>query len=264
MRSIIFDIKHFALHDGPGIRQTIFFKGCPLKCLWCHNPESQNAEIQSYKKINIIDGVSIENEINIGKYYSVDEVIKEINKDAIFFEESGGGVTFSGGEPFLHIDFLKPILAYCNENNIHTAMDTCGYVSKEKLLSVMDNIDLFLYDIKFIDDEKHIKYTGVSNKIILENFKILAENSKNIIVRLPLIPGINSNIKDLNLLADFLKTFNNIKKIDILPYHNISNAKYKRLNIAYEMPDVKEFLSEKLDEIKNYLIEKGFNVNIDV
>jgi len=264
MKSVIFDIKHYALHDGPGIRQTIFFKGCPLKCWWCHNPESQNPDIESYIKNNVIDNVSIENKIIIGKYYTVNDVIKEIEKDIIFFDESGGGVTFSGGEPLLYIDFLKPILSYCKKNNIHTAIDTCGYISKEKLLSVMDNIDLFLYDIKFIDNEKHIKYTGVTNEIILDNFRLLSEKNKNIIVRLPLIPDINSNDTDLKLLINFLKQFNNIKKIDILPYHNISENKYKRLNLQYKLPDVKEFSSDEVEEIKNNLIKAGFDVNIDI
>ena len=264
MKAVVFDIKHFALHDGPGIRQTIFFKGCPLKCWWCHNPESQKKSIESYIKYSKIDDVSIENKIVIGKYYTANKIIDEIEKDLVFFEESNGGVTFSGGEPLLYADFLKPILAFCKEKNINTALDTCGYAPKDSLLSIIDNIDLYLYDIKFIDDEKHIKYTGVSNKIILNNLKLLSEKNKNIIVRLPLIPGINSTEKDIELLIDFLKQFNNITQIDILPYHNISKSKYQRLNIKYKLPDVKEFSSNEIEKIKLTLINAGFNVNIDI
>ncbi|MBE9466888.1 MAG: glycyl-radical enzyme activating protein [Bacteroidetes bacterium] len=264
MEGIVFDIKHFALHDGSGIRQTIFLKGCPLKCWWCHNPESQNPKIDSYIKYNNIDDVPIKNKITVGKHYSVNEIIKEIEKDTVFFDESNGGVTFSGGEPLLHTNFLKPILSYCNNKNIHTALDTCGYATKEKLLSIIDNVDLYLYDIKFIDNEKHLKYTGVSNELILNNFRLLSEKNKNIIVRLPLIPEINSTDKDIELLINFLKQFNNVSQIDILPYHNISKSKYKRLNIEYKLPEVEEFSSDKIEIIKQRLIKEGFKVTIDI
>jgi pyruvate formate lyase activating enzyme len=264
MKGVVFDIKHFALHDGPGIRQTIFLKGCPLKCWWCHNPESQNSKIESYFKYNKIDDVSVKNKVTIGKYYTAKEIINEIEKDIVFFDESNGGVTFSGGEPLLYTDFLKPILLHCNNKYIHTALDTCGYAPEEKFLSIVDNIDLYLYDIKFIDDDKHIKYTGVSNKIILNNFRLLSEKNKNIIVRLPLIPGINSTDKDIELLINFLKQFNNVSQIDILPYHNISKSKYQRLNIEYKLPDVEEFSSDEIEIIKQRLIKAGFKVTIDV
>src|SRR6056297_2087907 len=161
MLATIFDIKHFAVHDGPGIRQTIFFKGCPLNCWWCHNPESQNKTPENYTQTNKLDGKTFRKEATLGYQISVEELIKIIVGDQIFFEESGGGVTFSGGEPLMQSDILLEILKRCKENNIHTCIDTTGFASGETLQVIAEKNDLFLYDLKLIDDELHQKYTGV-------------------------------------------------------------------------------------------------------
>ena len=189
MQGIIFDIKHYAIHDGPGIRTTVFLKGCPLGCWWCHNPESRSGDIFQYKKQEKIEGRIVEQIETIGKNYTVPEVMKEIEKDIVFFEESGGGVTFSGGEPFKQTEFLKELLKCCKKQEIHTCVDTTGYVKTDQLEKAALFTDLFLFDLKHFDDKMHIKYTGVSNKQILENLQLLDEMGKSVQIRYPLIPG---------------------------------------------------------------------------
>jgi len=169
---IIFDIKRYAINDGPGIRTTVFLKGCPLNCWWCHNPEGINLNIEKLninKKIN----TKINQKEKIGYKINVKDLTNELLKDYIFYKESGGGVTFSGGEPLIQIDFLHSILLECKKNNIKTAIDTCGYSTIKKIDKIYDYVDLFLYDIKFIDEKQHLKYTGKSNEKILSNLKYL-------------------------------------------------------------------------------------------
>ena len=167
MTGYVFDIKKFAIHDGPGIRTTVFLKGCPLRCWWCHNPES-------IKQIKIDENNSCTaSETSIVRKYSVNELLKIIQKDLIFYDESDGGVTFSGGEPLIQIDFLELILQKCKSEYIKTAIDTCGYVKTESFERIYKYTDLFLYDLKLFDDELHRKYTGVSNNLIKENLEFL-------------------------------------------------------------------------------------------
>ena len=236
MQGIIFDIKRYAVHDGPGIRTTIFMKGCPLNCWWCHNPESISKHIESAKKINTVDGKEFETDVNIGRKISVSEVMKEIEKDSIFHQESGGGVTFSGGEPFLQAAFLHELLTSCKEKGIHTTVDTCGFVKSDTLIKMMNNIDLFLFDIKHLDNEKHIKYTEVSNKLILENLNILMEAKQNIIIRIPVIPNVNNDERYMEELEDYIASLGNqINEVNFLPYHNIASGKYERFGKENKM-----------------------------
>lgn len=186
MKGIIYDIKHYAIHDGPGIRQTIFFKGCSLACWWCHNPESMDPKPFSFIKIIKSGGNKCqEKKETVGEYFTVDELLAEIEKDILFYEESGGGVTFSGGEPFVQFPFLVEMLMACRNKDIHTCVDTSGQVAKEKLLKVAELCDLFLFDIKHIDSEMHKKYTGIGNELILSNLKMLDEMGQKIWIRLP-------------------------------------------------------------------------------
>ena len=199
-KAIIFDIRRFCVHDGQGIRTTVFFKGCPLSCWWCHNPESRDLHAEKSVKHLALDGQSFEREETTGKWMTVAEVMAEVLQDRIFYDESGGGVTFSGGEPMLQEAFLADTLKECRKQGIHTTLDTSGYASQDAMAEIAGLVDLFLYDVKIINEDLHIKYTGVSNKQILENLKFLYTSGNNVILRFPVIPGItdtNENIRDM-------------------------------------------------------------------
>ncbi|MCF7793218.1 MAG: glycyl-radical enzyme activating protein [Candidatus Cloacimonetes bacterium] len=259
-KGIIFDIKRFAVHDGPGIRTTVFFKGCPLNCWWCHNPESIDSKPQKItKQIALDDKIFDKHEI-IGREMTVQEVMTEILKDKIFFDQSGGGVTFSGGEPLLQFDFLKEILEHCKKERLHLILDTCGLAPQKDLEQILDFVDLFFFDLKNMAEELHKKYVGTSNKIILENLKFLAENQKQIIIRFPLIPGVTDTDKNLDEMLEFLKTLPQIKEINLLPYHNIAEEKYRRLNLKYY--EFSEPTQEKLDTVKQFWTDAGYKVKI--
>lgn len=282
---IIFDIKRYAVDDGPGIRTTVFLKGCPLRCWWCHNPEGQSqAPELMYKRkrcqrcgecasvcpkgaILHLKGRMLIKRSDcdlcgkcsrkcptgsltiVGKEASVRDIVTEISKDKIFYEESGGGITVSGGEPMMQLDFLNLLLAECKESNIHTAVDTCGFSSYDAFDKISSKVDLFLYDIKMMDDEKHRRYTGVSNALILENLKRLAENGSKILLRLPIIPGINDDGDNIARIAEFMVS-NDIKRISLLPYHRAGIEKYVSLDRAYKMKGTGTPSDESLKLIK--------------
>ena len=193
---------------------------------------------------------------------TVEEVMEEIKKDKIFYDESKGGVTFSGGEPFLQIDFLKALLKECKKEGIHTTVDTCGYSSYEALKEIKDYVNLFLYDIKLMDDKRHIEYTGVSNKLILDNLKKLAKDGANIEIRFPIIPEINDDMDNVKNIADFLDSLRMVKNISLLPYHRAGIEKYEGLNKKYKMKDIKAVSNIKVKSIKEFLENSGFKVKI--
>jgi len=276
VKAIIFDIERNSFVDGPGIRTTVFFKGCNLKCKWCHNPESQafKPQMMFYKNKCKGCGKCIEICPNqqkncdlcgkctffcpadarsiCGKEYTSDEVLKEVLKDKTFYDTSEGGVTFSGGECMLQIDFLEEILKKCKENEIHTAVDTAGNVPFEYFERIMPYTDLFLYDIKCFSENLHIEGTSVSNKQILENLKRLSEKTNGeIIIRIPVISGYNDSLEEMQKIADFLKPLN-IKKTELLPYHKMGEHKYIALDIKvaeFEVPT-----EEKMNELKKIFI----------
>ncbi len=262
MLGTIFDIKHYAIHDGPGIRQTVFLKGCPLSCWWCHNPESRGREIFSYEKEESIDGRKVHQIETIGKQYAVAGLMTEIEKDLIFFEESGGGITFSGGEPLLQFDFLMEVLEKCKQKSIHTCVDTTGFVSSEKMKKVAELTDLFLFDLKIVDDELHQKYTGISNHLILENLQMLDKLGKDIWIRFPLIPGINDDESNIFRMLEFLNHLQKKHPVQILPYHKIGKHKYSRFGIDYKMEGVEESSQKHIDSIKKYFEDAGFAVTV--
>lgn len=262
MQGIIFDIKHYAIHDGPGIRQTIFLKGCPLSCWWCHNPESRSAACFSYEKKEVIEGREVIQTTTVGESQTVEEVMKSIEKDQLFFEESGGGVTFSGGEPLQQLDFLMAVLKKCHQKGIHTCVDTTGYISQEKLKAIVDYTDLFLFDLKHMKGDEHKKYTGVSNQSILENLQFLDEMGKDIQIRLPLIPGMNDDEGNIYLMLAFLSKLKKKYPIHILPYHKIGKHKYTQFGIDYKMNGVEEAPKSKIESVQKIFEEAGFETEI--
>lgn len=248
MKATIFSIQRNSLLDGPGIRTTVFFKGCNLKCKWCHNPESQRQEkeILYYEnKCNHCQrcrGLTVEDKNFIcfnsakeicGKEYTIDELMAEIIKDKVFYEASHGGVTFSGGECMLQINFLTEILKRCKECGIHTAVDTAGNLPWKYFETILPYTDLFLYDIKAVSEKLHIEGTGVSNKTILCNLKRLSDNYVGeIIIRIPIIPGFNANSEEIKSIYDFIDDIKH-KSVELLPYHRMSEHKYKALNMSF-------------------------------
>ena len=247
MTARIFEIKRFAVHDGDGIRTTVFFKGCPLRCIWCHNPEglSHKYEAAFYphkcigcgecKKVGFSAEKCLgEARIQYGKDVTVEELLDAVLEDRDFYETSGGGVTISGGECLMQADFCREFLKKLKDLGINTATDTCGFVSREALDKVIPYTDTFLYDVKAFDEDVHVKCTAQSNKIILENLKYIDSLGKNIEIRIPYVPNYNSD--QMEKIAYFLKGLNCVKLIRVLPYHNYAGSKYESLNIENKMP----------------------------
>ncbi|MFP4024121.1 MAG: glycyl-radical enzyme activating protein [Thiohalospira sp.] len=262
MLATIFDIKHFAVHDGPGIRQTIFLKGCPLNCWWCHNPESQNQNPETYIQTNKLEGKTFKKEASVGYQISDEELFRIIEGDRIFFEESGGGVTFSGGEPLIQPDFLFEILIRCKKNNIHTCIDTTGYATEKTIKKIAEVSGLFLYDIKIIDNELHQKYTGVPVKQILNNLKWIDQHHQNVVLRFPVIPGITDTKKNISEIKSFIKSLKNINRLDLLPYHNISNGKYAKFKKEIKMGNIQPPSDDLMNTLKSEFETIGLKVGI--
>ncbi len=297
-KGTIFNIEKYTIHDGPGIRTTVFFKGCPLRCWWCHNPEGQNSRHElvfresrcvgcgecvkncSKKALSLTSSHVTLNKDScdrcgacaqvcssealsiVGKEISVEETIKEIEKDRAFYDESGGGVTFSGGEPLLQPDFLNAILRECNERDIHTTLDTSGYASQEVVDRICDKVDLFLYDIKTMDDSNHKKYTGVSNKLILQNLERLAKNGRDIAISLPIIPRINDDETNILRTGEFISSLHSVKYVSLLAYHKTGVDKYKNLGRSYRLGKTQSPRSKKMETVKKKLEAFGLKVKI--
>jgi pyruvate formate lyase activating enzyme len=288
---LIFDVKRYAINDGPGIRVTIFFKGCNLKCAWCHNPESIIPTAQKmYAKEKCIGcGTCVEvcptNAITLtprgivtdlelcrlcgkcaevcptkateisGHEESIEEIMSIIENERVFFDQSGGGVTFSGGEPLMHSSFLIELLDACGERGIHRVVDTTGMAKTETLLDVGKRTDLFLYDLKLIDSNRHKKWTSIGNEKILENLKTLASSGAEINIRIPLIGGVNDDDENIIGTARFINELaGNKKNINLLPYHNIAKKKYEklgRINISDKMIEPTKQRQKEIIEIFN-------------
>ncbi len=253
MKAMITEIKRFAVHDGDGIRTTVFFKGCNLNCAWCHNPEtiSKNKQLAFYEhkcsgcgkcrnacrySSEICDLCGKCTEVcplSARKIYgtemTAEEILEIILRDKAFYETSGGGVTFSGGECMLQADFLAGLLKKCKENSIHTAVDTAGNVPRESFIKVLPYTDIFLYDIKTADPALHKKYTGSGNRLILENLKFLSDSGAKITVRVPVIGGVNDSESEIKSIAEILKPLN-IFKTELLPYHDMYISKNRAVN----------------------------------
>lgn len=263
-RGLIFDIQRFSVHDGPGIRTTVFFKGCPLRCLWCHNPESVSESpellIQESRCIGCGScaevcptGAASPNQVQeegsprcelcgrcvevcpagarrmVGRTIHVEELLTEIRKDRLFYDESGGGATFSGGEPLSQPRFLLRCLEACRDDGIHTAVDTSGFAPRETIEEAARVTDLFLFDLKVMDDGRHRRLTGVSNEGILANLEFLARRHPNVWLRLPVIPGFNDDEANLEAVARLGASLASVRRISLLPYHHWASGKYAGL-----------------------------------
>ncbi len=263
MKGLIFDIKRYSTNDGPGIRTTVFFKGCPLNCLWCHNPESRLHEIQHVNRRRNIGDMAFEEEEAIGQWYTVAEVMRELEKDTLFYDESGGGITFSGGEPLVQAGFVAQLAAECRKRGWHTSLDTCGYANRKALQLLEPYINLYLYDLKGMSPTDHWQHTGVDNGIIIDNLLYLVENRHDIILRYPVIPGMNDSENHLLDLLHFLMNISPVKReIHLLPYHNIQKNKYERLGLTYKLEDLSSPTTESLETMKKGLESIGYSVKI--
>ena len=253
---IVFKVKKYALHDGPGIRTTIFLKGCPLRCWWCHNPEGQRPEPEPMPL-----ALAGRNEI-VGRRWTVAALMAQIEKDRIFYDESCGGATFSGGEPLAQPEFLAALLDACHRREIHTAVDTSGYAPETIIKSVLARADLVLYDLKLMDEARHRQVTGVGNRRILDNLKTLALLGPPVIVRIPLVPGINDDPDNLNRTAAFVRDLKTVRQVDLLPYHPIADGKYRRLNLENKMADYRSLAREGCDAFCDLFAKSGLKVTV--
>lgn len=294
----VFNIQKFSIHDGDGIRTSIFFKGCPVSCIWCHNPESQRyqKELMLFHDrctacgscvrhcpngVNeIVDGKLVMDREKCtacgvctdwclnnarevaGKEYTVQELVKEAEKDRMFYEDSGGGITLSGGEVMAQdMDYIEKLCHILHDKGYSVNIDTCGYVPYENFKRILPYVDTFLYDIKAMDPEVHKHYIGVDNELILENLKKLSEDGARINIRIPVIDGVNATEEFMNCVIDFLRENNiRVKQVNLLPYHNTGMHKYRKLDRSYDEEHLLK-VPEKADMelFKDIFMKHGFS-----
>ena len=296
---LIFDIKRYAVHDGPGIRTTVFLKGCPLSCWWCHNPESMlpkpelvlfenrcigcdacfNACRQNAHQ-KLPDGARVHQReacdlcgecvevcyaealVMESRKVTVEEVIGELRKDIPFYENSGGGITLSGGEPTIQHAFTLALLRLCKAEGLHTTLDTSGYTPWRIFEKLLPYTDLVLYDVKHIDDSKHKIYTGVSNRRILENLKQIGEYGVPIVIRMPIIPGINDAKEDIVRTAQFLIGVRCITRVELLPYHRLGESKYARLGREFRLHGIESPGTNQMNDVAEWVRDFGLEVHV--
>jgi pyruvate formate lyase activating enzyme len=262
MKGLIFSVKRYCVHDGPGIRVTVFMKGCQLRCMWCHNPEGILPLQESFVNTCSIGDNKFCKSEQAGIFYSADEIIAILDRERVFMDNSGGGVTFSGGEPMLQIDFLCDVLKACKKEGYHTAIDTSGYAPTSSFKSIIPLTDLFLFDIKHLDNEKHMQATGVTNGLILENYKLLLQSGAEIALRLPVIQGFNDDPDYVERLIQFIvatKT-ESLKLINLLPFHTTGSSKYGRFTIPNRMEGLTPPSKQQIENIRKMMLVTGIKV----
>jgi pyruvate formate lyase activating enzyme len=297
-KRMVIDVTRMTVHNGPGIRTLILFKGCPLRCVWCSTPESQResaeitycpdkcilcgdcipvcprSAITIREKAIIIDRKLCDNCGHcasvcytealrlLGQEYTVDELVHEVKKDEVFHKHSSGGVTVSGGEPLLEPEFTLELLRSLKQNEINIGVDTCGFVPRTNIELVLPYIDFFLWDIKHMDDKAHRKFTGVSNRHILDNLRFVSNNSTPIYLRLPIIPGQNDSEENLRAVCEFAEDLPSLVEINLLPFHHLGKARYAALDREYPVDGIPLIQDEVLHEIKNLVESYGLPCNI--
>ncbi|QTX32094.1 glycyl-radical enzyme activating protein [Aminithiophilus ramosus] len=297
-KGLVFDFKRYSIHDGPGLRTTVFLKGCPLSCWWCHNPESQSslAEIMvrpercigcgecvkacpkgalAFGAYGILTDMALCNRCGtctdvcptearrlVGREMSVAEVMDEVERDRLFYDRSGGGMTVSGGEPLMQPRFLLDLLREAGRVEIHRAVDTTGFAQTSLLLDVAAETDLFLYDLKHMDPEKHRLYTGVSNELILHNLRTLAESGAALNVRMPVIPGVNDDAANIEASGAFLAALPGAPSVNVLPYHKSGLEKFRRLGLEYRLAETEEPSPEAMASVRDRLLSFGLSVRV--
>jgi pyruvate formate lyase activating enzyme len=300
-QGLIFDIRQYSLHDGPGVRTTVFFKGCPLACRWCCNPESQGAQpelvwvgdrclgcglcLKACPRDALATAADGAREIDrrrcdccgqcaescpgdalnlVGRRMTVAEVLAEVMRDALYFEASGGGLTLSGGEPLAQPDFAAELLRRYKreEKGGHTAVETCGFAAWPVLARLAPDVDLFLYDLKHMDPDEHRRMTGRGNALILDNARRLAAAGHGLVIRLPLIAGVNDRREHLEAAADFARSLPGVSRIDLLPYHRLGEPKYRRLGKAYALEGEPSLGPEQVARAAEILAAKGLEVTV--
>lgn len=298
MESLVFNIQKYSIHDGEGIRTTVFFKGCPMVCKWCHNPESQRYKAEvSYNDEKCTQCLSCISKCNegaikpcndkvstnrstctlcetcmdycinnarekVGKYYNIDNLMNEIEKDKMFYEESGGGVTLSGGEVMTQdMSYILQILKKCKRLGYSVNIDTCGHAPLENFEKVLPYVDTFLYDIKHMEDDIHKELTGQSNELVLSNLIFLSEKNAKLNIRMPLVAGINDSDEHMDKVIDFLKSIS-VTQINLLPYHNTGKSKYKNIDMIYPGDDYAPPSQERLEALKERFRKNNLNAKI--
>ena len=258
MDATIFKIKRYALHDGPGIRTTVFFKGCPLNCAWCHNPEGIDPHPQTMRRDTVAGPV----EETVGQCVGVADLVREIEKDNLFYDESGGGVTLSGGEPLAQADFLLSLLPELNRREIHVALDTSGFAPPGVVESILPLVGLVLFDLKIMDPDRHRRFAGVPNGPIHDSLVRVVRHGTPVRIRVPLIPGMTDDAANLSAIAEFVGRLDAIDDIDLLPFHRTGDGKRRRLGAKDRMSGNMPPTPEQIEQAKRLFETAGFSVTI--
>ena len=250
----IFNIQRFSIHDGPGIRTIVFFKGCYMRCAWCCNPESQSFDIQTMQENG--------KEKIVGRDVTVEELLPELLADMPYYRRSGGGITLSGGEILCQPEFARDLLKACKENGLHTAVESTAVSSFEKIQMILPYLDLYLMDIKQMDSAKHKEYTGQPNERILENAKKIAESDTELVIRTPVIPTFNDSAEDIRAIAKFAAALPSVKEYHMLPYHRLGQDKYDKLGRNYSLKEILPPSEEKMKYLLSVAEESGLKCQI--